>query len=163
MARRFAYWIAGMAVWMLLTWSVQYQSLIAGAVLSFISALIFGNYLPLEKVGRLLNPRRWLWFILYLVVFAYQCFKANLDVAMRVLSPGINLKPGIVRIKTTLRTDIARVFLANSITLTPGTMTVDIQDDVLYIHWIDVATDDPQEIARKIKGPFERYLAKVFD
>lgn len=162
-ARRIAYWAAGMLIWVLLTWTLRPASLIAGLVLSFISALIFGAYLPLEKVGRLFNPRRWFWLLVYAVVFAYQVLKANLDVAMRVLSPGLNLNPGIVRIRTRLRSEIARTFLANSITLTPGTMTVEIKEDVLYIHWIDVRTDDPDEAARRIKGPFERYLARIFD
>ncbi len=162
MARKLAYWIAGMAIWLLMTWTVEYQSVIAGAVLSFIAALIFGKYLPLDP-GKLLNPRRWFWLLIFMPVFAYQCFKANLDVALRVLAPGLRLNPGIVRIKTSLKSEIARTFLANSITLTPGTMTVEIKDDVLYIHWIDVKTDDSELAAKIIKGPFEKLLARIFD
>jgi len=75
----------------------------------------------------------------------------------------LNLKPGIVKIKTGLKSEVARVFLANSITMTPGTLTVEINDDTLYIHWIEIKTDDPEEMAKVIKGPFEFFLAKIFD
>jgi multicomponent Na+:H+ antiporter subunit E len=157
-----AYWIAAMALWLLLTWTVKWPSVIAGAAVSFLAALVFGTQLPLPPV-RLLNPVRWFWLLVYIPVFGYQCLKANLDVALRVLSPGLQLKPGIVKIRTSLASEIGRTFLANSITLTPGTMTVDIKDDILYIHWIDVKTEDPAAAARIIKGPFERLLTRIFD
>jgi multicomponent Na+:H+ antiporter subunit E len=161
-ARIFTYWVAAMALWMLLTWTLIPATVIAGAVVSLLAALVFGDDLPLRPV-RLLNPVRWLWLLVYIPVFAWECLKANIDVAMRVLSPGLQLKPGIVKIRTSLKSDIARTFLANSITLTPGTMTVEIQDDVLYIHWIDVRTEDPDEAGKIIKGPFEKLLARIFE
>ena len=161
-ARVFAFWVAAMAIWLLLTWTVQFQSLMVGLLVSLLSALFLGGNVPIRPLS-LLNPRRWFWLLVYIPVFAYQCLKANIDVAMRVLSPGLQLKPGIVKIKTTLRTEIARTFLANSITLTPGTMTVEIKEDELYIHWIDVKTQDEEEAARIIKGPFEKLLARIFD
>lgn len=161
-ARVFSYWVAAMGVWLLLTWTVQWQSVAAGLVVTFISALLFGKTLPVEPV-RLLNPVRWFWLLAYIPVFMYEVVKANVDVALRVLAPGLLLKPGIVRIRTSLKSDIARTLLANSITLTPGTMTVDIKDDILYIHWIEVKTDDPVAAARIIKGPFEKMLARIFD
>jgi len=99
----------------------------------------------------------------YIPVFAYMCVKCNVDVALRVLSPGLQLKPGIVKIRTSLKSDIARVFLANSITLTPGTMTVELNDDVLYVHWIEVGSNDPVEAGKAIIGPFEYFLSRIFD
>jgi multicomponent Na+:H+ antiporter subunit E len=156
------YWLGAMAVWLLLTWTVHWQSVVVGVLVTLIAALAFGQQLPVVPL-RLFNPRRWFWLLVYIPVFAWQCFKANLDVAMRVLSPGLQLRPGIVRMKTSLKTDIARTFLANSITLTPGTMTVEIKEDILYIHWIDVQSEDPEKAARIIKGPFEKLLARIFD
>ncbi|MFO7639163.1 MAG: Na+/H+ antiporter subunit E [bacterium] len=161
-ARVVCYWLGGFGVWLLLTWSFETGSLIAGAVLALIAALVFGRELPLSPV-RLLNPRRWFWLLVYIPVFGVHVIRANIDVALRVLSPGLQLKPGIVKIRTTLKSDIARTFLANSITLTPGTMTVDIKDDLLYIHWIEVKTEDCEEAGRIIKGPFEKLLARIFD
>ncbi len=162
MARRTAYFVAALLVWLLLSWTVHYQEILVGVVVAVIATGMFGGYLPLEPV-KLLNPVRWFWLLVYIPVFTWECLKANIDVALRVLSPGLNLKPGIVKIKTSLKTDIAKVFLANSITMTPGTMTVEIKDDTLYIHWIEVKTEDPEEMGKMIKGPFEFFLKRIFD
>jgi multicomponent Na+:H+ antiporter subunit E len=162
MGKRFAYFVGGLAVWMLLVYTFHYQEVIAGLGVAMLTALAFGQHLPV-KASRLLNPVRWFWLLAYIPVFSYMCLKCNIDVALRVLSPGMQLMPGIVKIKTRLKTDIARVFLANSITLTPGTMTVELKDDVLYIHWIEVGTTDPEAAARTIIGPFEYFLSRIFD
>lgn len=162
MARRFAYFVAGLAIWLLLGWTLNYQEVLVGSVVALITAGIFGGYMPLEPI-KLLDPVRWFWLLVYIPVFAWQCLKANIDVALRVLSPGLNLNPGIVKVKTGLQSDIAKVFLANSITMTPGTLTVEIKDDTLYIHWIDIRSEDPEEMAKMIKGPFEFFLKKIFE
>jgi multicomponent Na+:H+ antiporter subunit E len=98
-------------------------------------------------------------------MFLWECFKANLDVAYRVLHPRLPIHPGIVKVRTKLTTDTALTFLANSITLTPGTMSVDIDKDngILYIHWIDVKTKDVELATRIIVDRFEKVLKKIFD
>ena len=162
MGKRIAYFLLGFAVWMLLVYTFHYQEVIAGIGVALLTAVIFGKYLPV-KPSLLLNPVRWFWLLAYIPVFSYMCLKCNIDVALRVLSPGLQLKPGIVRIHTSLKSEIARVFLANSITLTPGTMTVELKDDVLYIHWIEVGSADPVEAGKAIIGPFEYFLSRIFD
>ena len=87
---------------------------------------------------------------------------ANIDVAYRVIHPKMPINPGIVVIKTVLKQDIAKMILANSITLTPGTFTLDIIDDILLIHWINVKTKDVDEATRMIGERFERYLKIIF-
>ena len=114
------------STWMLLVYTVHYQEVIAGVGAALLAAAFFGQYLPV-KPSHLLNPVRWFWLLVYIPVFIYMCLKSNIDVALRVLSPGLQIKPGIVRIRTSLTSEIARVFLANSITLTPGTITIDTQ------------------------------------
>lgn len=162
MGRRVACFVAGFAVWMVLVWSIDVQEVIAGLGVALVVALVFGRQLPVEPV-RLLNPVRWFWLALYVPVFAWKCLKSNIDVALRVLTPGLALRPGVVRIRTALRSDLARVILANSITLTPGTMTVELIEDTLYVHWIEIGSDDPARAARQIIGPFEFFLARIFD
>ncbi|MBN2465234.1 Na+/H+ antiporter subunit E [candidate division WOR-3 bacterium] len=162
MGKRFAYFVMGFVVWIVLVYTLQYQEVIVGAGVALLTAAIFGRHLPL-KPGKLLSPVRWFWLLVYIPVFVYMCLKANIDVALRVLSPGLLIKPGIVKIRTRLKSDIARVFLANSITLTPGTMTVEIKEDVLYIHWIEVGAGDMTAASKAIIGPFEYFLARIFD
>jgi multicomponent Na+:H+ antiporter subunit E len=58
---------------------------------------------------------------------------------------------------------MARTFLANSITLTPGTLSVDIVDDHLYVHWINIVSDDPVKETEIIVNHFEKLLERVFE
>jgi len=88
--------------------------------------------------------------------------KANFDVAYRVLHPRMPIKPGIVLIKTKLASDSGKLALANSITLTPGTLTMDVRGDNLLIHWINVKSEDTEEATEIIGGRFERFLRRVF-
>jgi multicomponent Na+:H+ antiporter subunit E len=81
-------------------------------------------------------------------VFLFELIKSNLDVARIVLSPSLPINPGIVEVKTVLKSKMARVLLSNSITLTPGTITVDIKDDTLYIHWINVKSHNIEEATK---------------
>ena len=72
------------------------------------------------------------------------------------------IAPGIVKIKTKLRSPIGRLALVNSIALTPGSLVIDIKGDTLLIHWLDVKTADPDEAASMIAGAFEEHLEKAF-
>jgi multicomponent Na+:H+ antiporter subunit E len=86
-------------------------------------------------------------------------------VAYRVLHPKLPINPGIVKVKTILKTETGLTFLANFITLTPGTFSVDIDKDkgYLYIHWIDVKTQNIEEASQIIVSKFERILKEVFE
>ena len=82
-----------------------------------------------------------------------------------VLHPLLPIKPGIVKVKTKLKSDSALTMLANSITLTPGTLTVDIDEknQVLYVHWIDVKATDIEETTEDVGGRFEKLLEEIFE
>jgi len=114
-------------------------------------------------VGKWVQPHRYVWLIIYLFIFTWECIKANFDVAYRVLHPAMPIKPGIVKVKLNLKTDMARIMLANSITMTPGTITVDIVDDYIYIHWIYVSSVEPEIYSRKVAGRFEKYIKMIFE
>ena len=87
-----------------------------------------------------------------------------MDVVYRALHPAMPIRPGIVKIRTNLKTDSAITALANSITLTPGTLTVDLTDDgFLYIHWINVKSDDVEQATRIIAQQFEWFIRKIFE
>ena len=108
---------------------------------------------------------RYLWFLYYVPLFIWECLKANIDVALRVSHPDLPINPGIVKVKTTLKSDTALTFLANSITLTPGTMSVDIDQEngFLYIHWIDVKTKEIPKATEIIVQKFESVLRRIFE
>lgn len=160
--RYIIYFIIAFGFWLLLTLSVKVDHLIAGAVVVLISTIFFGGYFTNRPI-KFLQLHRIFWFVLYIPIFLWYMVKANIDVAYRVLHPERPIKPGIVKIKTRLKTDIAKVFLANSITLTPGTMTCEIDGDYLYIHWIWVQSPDLGEASKIIASRFEVFLRRIFE
>ena len=161
--RRLIYFVLGFIIWMLLTWQIDVQVIIAGLIASVIVALLFHEILPKEP-HVFLSPIRLFWLLVYLPVFFYYVIKANLDVVYRALHPKMPIKPGIVKIKTNLKTESGITALANSITLTPGTLTVDLTDDgFLYVHWINVKSDDVEQATKFIAQRFEWFLQKIFE
>lgn len=154
--------VINLILWILLTETFYYQSLVAGIVVSLLTAILFSGYF-LFPGSKLFEPKRYLWLLAYIPFFAVAVVKANLDVMFRVIHPDMPLNPGIVKIKTSLKTELARTFLANSITLTPGTMSCEIVDDNLYIHWIDVKATDTEVASKIIAHRFEKYLKHIFE
>jgi multicomponent Na+:H+ antiporter subunit E len=160
--RYIALFILSLIFWLLLTFKLTVPNIVVGSVASMICSLFFGR-LFVRNVYKLLQPQRYFWFIVYLFVFVWECLKANLDVAYRVLHPAMPIKPGIVKVKTELKSDLAKMLLANSITMTPGTITVDIIDDYLYIHWIYIKSEDPEIYTGVITGAFEKYIKRIIE
>jgi multicomponent Na+:H+ antiporter subunit E len=154
-----AFFILGLAFWLLITFKITVSNLIVGSAASLICTMIFARYY-FNGVGKFLQPHRWFWFIVYLVIFIWSCIKANLDVAYRVLHPRMPIRPGIVKVQTTLKSEFAKMLLANSITMTPGTLTVDIIGDSFYIHWIYIRSEDPEVYTGIILANFEKYIKK---
>jgi multicomponent Na+:H+ antiporter subunit E len=154
--------ILSMIFWIMLTFEFTIPNLIVGVVASLITAALFTRFF-VKNVYKLIQPHRYFWFLVYLVVFIWECIKANIDVAYRVLHPSMPIRPGIVKVKTTLKSDMAKMLLANSITMTPGTISVDIIDDYLYIHWIYISSDDPEVYTGIITGAFEKYIKRIIE
>ncbi len=169
MKNKLVLFIISFLVWSLFTWPPDIQHLIVGLMASILVASITGGlFTPLDRKTYLTGfsrISRYLWFLYYAPMFLWECLKANIDVALRVLNPKLPINPGIVKIKTTLKSDTGLTFLANSITLTPGTLCVDIDAEkgILYIHWIDVKAQDIDKATQEIAGKFENILKKIFE
>ena len=148
--------------WLLLTFKFSLENLVAGAAVSLLVSLLFSKYF-FKNGGKFLQPVRYFWFLVYIAIIIWECIKANFDVAYRVLHPAMPIKPGIVKFKLTLKSNFARTMLANSITMTPGTIAVDVVGDELFVHWIYVSSDNPEEYGQKIAGRFEKFIKKAFD
>jgi len=149
-------------VWLIFTSSFHYQEVITGIFVSLIiSLLLWKQYLELDLPA--LSFKKIMFIILYILVLFKEIIKANFDVAYRIIHPKMPIKPGIVVIKTKLKQDLAKLILANSITLTPGTFTLDILGDILLIHWINVKTEDINKATESIGEKFEKYLRIIFE
>ena len=166
--RRLVYFVLAFITWVLLTWpfddgAVDWQVVIAGLIASAIVAVLFHEMLP-EEHHVFISPVRIFWFLVYVPVFFYYMIKANVDVVYRALHPAMPINPGIVKIKTNLKTKSGITALANSITLTPGTLTVDLTDDgFLYVHWINVKSTEVEKATQIIAQRFEWFLQRIFE
>lgn len=96
-------------------------------------------------------------FIKYIPWLLWQIILSNIHVAGLVLSPKMRIEPHMVRVKTRLKKDISLVTYANSITLTPGTITADIADGEFYIHCISKKVADDL-----FSGEMENRVAHIF-
>ena len=170
MPERLVLFAVAFVFWLLLVWPVSpvdghllVGDIVAGVFVAAFVALVMKEIIRVNFI-RFLNPRSWFWCFIYFFVFSWYAVKGGIDVAYRVLHPAMPIKPGIVRVKSVLKTSTGRTALANSITLTPGTLTMDITDEgVFYIHWLNVSTLDDEEAAEKILRRHEMYIQRIFE
>lgn len=152
-------------VYIVFSGSATPYDLVTGIVSAIVVGLITAN-LVVSKPGKALNPVRWAWTIAYAIYyFLVAEVKAHIDVMKRIVSPSMPINPGIVRVPIDVKTDYALTTVANSITNTPGTVTVDVDRErgYLYVHWIDVKTTDPEEARKHISQVFEKFAKRIFD
>jgi len=155
-------WIVLMLVWYAFTVSFQPAELIAGLIVTFIVSWL--NYNSFACCGlKLFHPAKILLIFQYLITFLVALIKSNFHVAKIVISPKIDVNPGIVKFQSKLQSDFGKMVLANSITLTPGTLSVDVIEDTFYIHWLEVTEHSEAGIYSAIAEEFESKLIKIFD
>lgn len=152
------------AMWIALTATFDPQELFAGAVVSALVATLSYEILFQEKIGGKLGPGRVAHGLAYIPAYVWAEIKSHLKVIYLILHPRMPIRPGIVKVPTKLKSDFGVTGLADAITMTPGTLSVDVREkeSALYVHWIDVKTSDPDETGREIAWPFEKYLRRIF-
>jgi len=150
-----------MGGWLLFTGTVAAFPLLLGLFFSTVIALLTYHLFIEEKEAarRALIPRIYL-LIGYLVLIMVKVYIASFRIAWMVITG--NITPRIVHFRSRLRSDLARVALANSITLTPGTLTLDLDEDHLVVHWLNATTTHSGYAGRLIAQPFERWLKRIW-
>ena len=141
-------------MWMILTANIQIANLLLGAGISFSVALLYIKMFEHQKIESI-NPY---YLFVYLLILGKNLIISNLQIARRVLTPDMKLNPAIVAVKTELKSDWKKLLLANSITLTPGTLTLDVKDDTLFIHIIECNDLNDKQLITK---EFEDIIAKI--
>lgn len=143
-------------VWSLLRGSIDVPNLVVGFVIGYLAILwlrpLDGSAAYVSKLPRAIG----------LVAFLFwELILSTLRVVVDVVSPHPRRRPGVVAIPLDAETDIEITLLANLVTLTPGTLSLDVSDDrrTLYVHAMFV--DDPDELRRDIKDGFERRLLEL--
>ena len=151
MARIVGLWLVLFAVWLLL--SGHYTPLLIGFGVGSCTLTVYiamrmdvadHEGVPIDWGGR---------FLLYLPWLLKEILVANIRVAKVILSPSLPISPIMVVFRSTQKTDLGRVLYANSITLTPGTITTGVEGDQLEIHaltWQDVDGREEDEMDRRV-------------
>lgn len=150
-----------MAGWLLFTWDLGSSSLLLGLFYCLlVAAISFPIFVEEHDAARRAHFPRVHVLGAYLLVLIYSMYVASFKVLWHIVRGRIN--PGVVHFRTRLRTDIARVALTSSITMTPGTITLLLDDDHLIVHWLDARTRHSRYAGSLIAGRFERLLRRVW-
>jgi len=152
---RMVFWtILLFMMWMILTANAEVANIFIGVGISFSIALLYTKMFTHSKM-EMINPY---YLGVYILILVKNLIISNLQIAKRILSPDMKINPAIVEVKTVLTSNWKKLLLANSITLTPGTLTLDIKDDMLYIHILEC-----KDITEKqnITKEFEEIIAKI--
>lgn len=148
-------------IWLMLNSTLAWQVWALGGVLALLGAATLSG-VATAYADITITPRTVVYYLVYLGLFFWELVRANLIVARLVLMPNPDLNPAIIQVKTDLKSAIGRLALANSVTLTPGTLVVDIRDDSLFIHCINVSKSHPAEDVSESVKRFEKYLKVVY-
>ncbi len=145
-----------MLIWVFLTGSYEVSSFTFGFFIGFIIMWVIGSQSSGNKYVRII-PR----IISFIFYFLYAVVVANIEVAYEIMTPGLNVNPGIIKIPLDVETNVEISLLANLITLTPGTLSIDVSDDkkALYVHSMYVK--DKDKFIKDIKDGFERRILLI--
>ncbi len=165
-SRRVILFISCYIIWILMNWVPNVQALILGVSVALLVA-VMTEFLPVGEPTRILTqPSRLMMFcFVYFPYFWWEHFKANLDVAYRVLHPKLPIRPAILRMKSELKSDMGLTILANSVSLMPGTTTMDIDPDrgLIYVHCMYISEADGGQAIQRVVHRFERMLKRIFE
>ena len=157
--------------WTLLTWSLSVRDILLGLLVSGVVAAVTGGMLVHESPFYMYNPvRLGLMFFYVAVILMREIIKANIEVAKIVLLPEkYDYREGIIRIKgaDNIKSRYGLSHVANCITMTPGTITLEVAEDengdnYYYIHWLNMTETDRDKAGEMIKGTFEKWLGRIW-
>lgn len=147
--------------YILFTGSTNPFDLVTGVIVAVVVGMLVGKYI-VQNDAKALNPLRWLWSVIYFIWYMLVAeTKAHLDVIRRVITGKYEV--GIVKVPIEVKTDYAKTLIANSITNTPGTVVVDLDDRYMYVNWINVIAEEPEEAKKRICKDFEHFAKKIFE
>ena len=147
-----------LALWVIFNGRITAEIIIAGIFLSFLLDMFVKRCIHIRFTGLTFMKCLKLFpdAVFYVIVLVVEIFKANIAVTKLILAPDIDIEPCLVRFRTALKSTAARAALANSITLTPGTLTVSLDGDEILVHALT------RKIAGKLEGSiFEKLLARM--
>jgi multicomponent Na+:H+ antiporter subunit E len=139
-------------VWIGLTNSLDIQELLVGAVVAFVITRFFTPNREFNLKELIMK------YIKFIPIFLKNLVQSNIAVAKIVLNPKLPINTGIVKLKTSLSSNQDKLILANAITLTPGTITIELRNNDLFIHILNMDSLDRNVLQKEIIDELERGL-----
>ncbi|MFH0817660.1 MAG: Na+/H+ antiporter subunit E [Candidatus Micrarchaeota archaeon] len=149
--------------WLFFNLNVGLQAIILGVPVALIAAAISSRFLFRELEIKHFTPGRIIGIAIYSVDFAIALLKANWFMIKIILTPNPELRPAVLRLPLRTNSEFVTAGVANSITLTPGTLTIDAESGFLYVHWIIATELEADKAKGEIVGNFETNMKKIFE
>lgn len=132
--------------------------LVFGFVLGYLILWLFYQKSPTPKYFREVPL-----VIEFVIFFLWEVILSNIRLTITILSPKMNLRPAVVAVPLDLKSEVGIVILSHMITLTPGTLSLDISSNqhTIYVHVYDL--DDPEKFVDRIKSKFERRVREIIE
>ncbi len=167
MRRKFFTFLITLSIWIIFAGKVTTDVLIVGVIASLVTTWLYSDLLfrsSNRKRDWTFYLKKLLYILMFIPVFFYEAFMAALKVSKHAFEKEPSFSPGIIKVKTSLRNITALTILANLITLTPGTLTLDfdMREKAFFIHWIDVTTVEEAEARKEVFERFENWLEVIF-
>lgn len=142
--------------WIIFNGKVTLEILIFGVIVAAVMLAFMCKFMDYSLKKEVNVYKKSIWFLAYVALLLREIVKANLAIIPKILTVKEEMEPVIVRFRTTLKSDFTKMLLANSITLTPGTITVSLEGDEYTIHCLDTSLAEGLE-----NSDFEKALKRL--
>jgi len=145
-------------VWVALTGHLNYTNFLFGFIMGFFILWLLARVSKAEERNYFYRVPK---IILFIFSFFYDMIRANIEVAREIMTPQLNMTPGIIAYEHKLKTDFEITMMTNLIALTPGTMVLKISDDkkILYIHGLYIR--DKEKFIERMRNGLEKKLIEI--
>ena len=145
-------------VWVALTGHLNYTNFMFGFIMGFFILWLLARASKAEERNYFYRVPK---IILFIFSFFYDMIRANIEVTQEIMTPRLNMTPGIIAYEHSLQTDFEITMMTNLIALTPGTMVLKISDDkkILYIHGLYI--QDKEKFVERLRNGLEKKLIEI--
>lgn len=162
MKKRLVLFVLLYIFWIIFSWSYNVMHLVIGFFYSFIITIIISSLFNKEKELNFTNMLNCLWLFLSIPILAWHIVLAGIDIILRLFKPRITVKSEIIKFKTELKSETGIVWLANTISLLPGMIAIDVDLEKSYIYILVFKNTSEEIYIQKYIDVYENIYIKVF-
>lgn len=164
MKNRIVLFLISFIVWSLLNWPLDWQHTVVGVLACAFIAFVLGDFF-IVRAELFSQPKRYIYFAVWLIVLAIEAVKANIYSACRIIKPDLSMNAGMIKFNTVLTKEISLTLFANSINLAGKALCVDVDKDkqMLYLYCLEMENEAVVNAVKNTAQGFEKIIQKVFE